>query len=97
MGVKAPSLLYLLLVSYHMWGEVINFKVYYRTYMNNKVKNTQITPDNKQTGIFILIKKDHPHPMVSTVLTWGVNCHPWEANYLSQRTGVPCSVFKKVI
>lgn len=41
--------------------------------MIDKVKNTQITPDNKQTNIFILIKRDHPHPMVSTVLTWGVN------------------------
>lgn len=34
-----------------------------------KVKNKQIIPDNKQNNIFTPTKRDHPHPMVSTVLT----------------------------
>lgn len=38
--------------------------------MINKVKNTQIMPDNKQNNIFILTKIDHPHPMVSIVFAW---------------------------
>lgn len=37
--------------------------------MINKMKNKQITPFNKQ-NIFISIKRDYPHPVVSIVLTW---------------------------
>lgn len=35
-----------------------------------KIQKHQISPDNKQYYVFIPIKRDCPHPVVSTVLTW---------------------------